>query len=359
MIASIRLENFQNHKDTTIDFEDGLNAIVGPSDNGKSAINKAVDWVINGEPTGDEFVMDGTNFSRVTIIKCDGDQMWTVAKVRDKKKTYYTLKYEGVDDPEGYEYQLDAAGRSVPKEVTDAFNFNSSSIQTQFEPFFLLTQKPSAVARDLQELAGITEIGSYNKVINSKSRAISSDISTQEDIIESTEKKLECDCFTAKQLSELEDINNSIISGIKRIQSTSSDVNTIESLLEAYTAARSDFERAKDGVVTLKKLYKSLERFNTANEKALEVAKFVDMYKNLSSTVTVHPPKGVIVDMHKEAKKLEETQKRITTLQTLIASFRTAQKVVKKSSSRAASLNSKYTKKLKKNKVCPTCGGTV
>ena len=37
-IKKIDLINFQSHKFTSLDFADGLNVIVGPSDNGKTSI---------------------------------------------------------------------------------------------------------------------------------------------------------------------------------------------------------------------------------------------------------------------------------------------------------------------------------
>ena len=37
-LKTVILENFQSHKHTSIEFNEGLNVILGPSDSGKSAI---------------------------------------------------------------------------------------------------------------------------------------------------------------------------------------------------------------------------------------------------------------------------------------------------------------------------------
>lgn len=44
----LRIQNFQAHKDTTIEF-DRITTIVGPSDTGKSAVLRAFKWVEKNE----------------------------------------------------------------------------------------------------------------------------------------------------------------------------------------------------------------------------------------------------------------------------------------------------------------------
>ena len=48
-LKRVRLENFQSHKNSIIDFDRGLNVIVGPSDSGKSAIIRAIKWALYNE----------------------------------------------------------------------------------------------------------------------------------------------------------------------------------------------------------------------------------------------------------------------------------------------------------------------
>jgi DNA repair protein SbcC/Rad50 len=47
-ISSIRLLNFRQHADTTIDFETGLTGIVGANGTGKSTILEAIAWALYG-----------------------------------------------------------------------------------------------------------------------------------------------------------------------------------------------------------------------------------------------------------------------------------------------------------------------
>jgi len=47
MINSLTIQNFQSHKNTTLEFDNGINIIIGQSDSGKTAIIRALNWVIN------------------------------------------------------------------------------------------------------------------------------------------------------------------------------------------------------------------------------------------------------------------------------------------------------------------------
>ena len=51
-IKKIIIDNFQSHEHTEIEFGPGLNVIVGPSDYGKSAVVRALRWVLYNEPRG-------------------------------------------------------------------------------------------------------------------------------------------------------------------------------------------------------------------------------------------------------------------------------------------------------------------
>ena len=52
MISKIELKNIQSHKDTTIELDPGINIIVGSSNNGKSTIMRAINWVTYNRPLG-------------------------------------------------------------------------------------------------------------------------------------------------------------------------------------------------------------------------------------------------------------------------------------------------------------------
>ena len=52
MLIQLVIENFQSHEKTALEFCSGINTIVGSSNSGKSAILRALYWVVYNKPGG-------------------------------------------------------------------------------------------------------------------------------------------------------------------------------------------------------------------------------------------------------------------------------------------------------------------
>ena len=59
MLTSLTIKNFQSHKDSTLQFSPNVNVILGHNDSGKSAIFRAIDFVVFNSLSGDSFVRHG------------------------------------------------------------------------------------------------------------------------------------------------------------------------------------------------------------------------------------------------------------------------------------------------------------
>ena len=71
MIQSIRLQNFQSHKDSYLRFSNGINIISGQSNNGKTSLLRGLNWVITNRPQGIAFksiFSDKKEICRVSLI---------------------------------------------------------------------------------------------------------------------------------------------------------------------------------------------------------------------------------------------------------------------------------------------------
>jgi len=73
MIKQLTIKNFQSHKKTKLEFSDGVNIIIGQSDSGKTAIIRALNWVVNNKPSGDSFRSHwgGDTNVEITMEDCD------------------------------------------------------------------------------------------------------------------------------------------------------------------------------------------------------------------------------------------------------------------------------------------------
>ena len=159
-IKRLILENFQSHKYSEIDFAAGLNVIVGPSDTGKSAVIRALKWVLYNEPSGDFFIREGETNCSVTIHISDGT---ILQRYRTRSKNGYLLIKN-----DGEEMRFEGFGKDVPEEITDITNIRkilldrdeSSAINLgeQLEGPFLLSEKTSVRANAIGRLVGVNVI---------------------------------------------------------------------------------------------------------------------------------------------------------------------------------------------------------
>ena len=147
MIQAVEINNFQSHKYTLMEFSPGINAIVGPSDEGKSAIIRAIGWCVQNDPAGFAFrsYFAGKNDPTSVAVSLD-DERWVV---RERGEATNRYRVWNIKDP------LEAFGQGPVKEVLETFNLSNFSIQGQHEQYFLLQSSPGEVSRALNELTGL------------------------------------------------------------------------------------------------------------------------------------------------------------------------------------------------------------
>jgi exonuclease SbcC len=186
MINQIQIKNFQSHKDTILTFSPGVNVITGSSDHGKSAIIKALRWLIWNKPSGDDFRSHWGGDTEVTAKLEDG-----VVVSRIKKGSENLYKVDNLS--------FTAFGASVPEEVEKILNLTDINLQQQLNLPFLLTETPGNVAKHFNRVAKIDKINKTEKKINSEISQINLTIGKHEDDIQKYELEL-------KELPNLEKI---------------------------------------------------------------------------------------------------------------------------------------------------------
>ena len=146
MINSIRIKNFQSHKDTYVEFSDRVNIFVGSSDSGKTALAiRALNWVINNKPSGDSFRSNWGGDTSVVVKLDDGN---TIERIKTNKDNLYILN--------GLEFR--SFGQDVPEEIKKVINISDVNFQYQMDAPFLLSKSPGEVARYLNKIVNLDEI---------------------------------------------------------------------------------------------------------------------------------------------------------------------------------------------------------
>ena len=192
MIQEIHIENFQSHKNTTLKLSNGVNVITGSSDSGKTAIIRALRWLVWNRPGGDEFRSNWGGNTEVVL----------------KTNDYFISRTKSSENMcQLNDTVFKAFGLDVPKEIQTALNLTEINLQQQLDSPFLLSETPGNVAQYFNKIAKLDKIDSTTQNINKAIRKINSDIQyQQEQLLKYNEK-----------LSEFPDLDK-IETELKRIE---------------------------------------------------------------------------------------------------------------------------------------------
>lgn len=182
-IEKISIHNFQSHKKTDIQFHKGVNVIVGESDVGKSAILRAINWVLTNRPTGNSFVSNWSDDGCQVHIEFDDGY---IKRIKNKSMNGYIVS--GLDWGEECYRNF---GHGVPDEIAEFLNMNEINFQSQFDPPFMLSWTPGERGLFLNEVVDLSITDETIKNIISTIRLEKDHIKIQEDAIKDTEQKLE------------------------------------------------------------------------------------------------------------------------------------------------------------------------
>jgi DNA repair protein SbcC/Rad50 len=165
MLQSIELKDFQSHKSRRLELHPGVNSIVGPSDSGKSAIVRALLWLITNRPLGEGFVSHWNRtpkggLKEETSATAVLDNGVIISRARSKDFNGYRIG----------ERELEAIRADIPEEVVSQLNFGEVNIQRQMDAPFLLSESPGEVARFFNRTIKLDLIDSLLTLIESRRR---------------------------------------------------------------------------------------------------------------------------------------------------------------------------------------------
>ena len=162
MIKSLRLRNFESHKDTTVKFTEGFNLLVGLSNRGKTSLIKALRLIAEGVWV-EKCVRVGATHCHLTCVTDKG----RIDVKRGGGKNKWVIKYKKK------KYSYSNVGKSVPKEVRKVLGFGKASIggldvginlASQLEKHFLLSEidgksvRASTAAKIVDDLSGVSRV---------------------------------------------------------------------------------------------------------------------------------------------------------------------------------------------------------
>ena len=249
MLKKLQINNFQSWRDGKFEFSPRTNFFIGPSDSGKSAVVRALEWVKNNRPLGDGNRRTGTKkpFSAKLV---SGENTFEIER---KLKTQYKFNGE----------ELNAVGKSVPEEISVPLNLSDINIQGQHDNYFLLSKSPGEVAKYLNKIVNLEQIDSTMLHANRRISGIDGEIVTVNKAIAALKTELESYEWVDeadRELSDLEELEKGITESTKSatglkmlLDSMSNDVLSLESFDKILS-----HEQKTDDLIALSQHIKTL-----------------------------------------------------------------------------------------------------
>ena len=145
MISRLVLKNFQCHENQEFHLTEGVNAFIGESDKGKSAVLRALRWLALNAPSGDAF------------IRHDEDTAIVIADVDDRKILRKKGKSKNLYKLDGTVFKSFGSGK-VPDPIAQLLQVDDLNFQRQHDAPFWLSLSPGQASKELNSVVDLGAI---------------------------------------------------------------------------------------------------------------------------------------------------------------------------------------------------------
>ena len=346
-IRSVTIENFQSHKHTQISFSHGTNVIVGVSDSGKSAVLRALNWVVTNRPLGDAFRSEWGGETRVAVETTDGH---VIERVRSASRNDYIV--DGL--------VLTAFGTEVPQEVLRLLPLDEFSFQNQADPPFLLATSPGEAARLLNRAAALDEIDRALAGLNKTQLSLNRDIKAGEVSVAKHKEQL----ADYEDIPALEDMLTQVELAERAYQERSRRFDQKRRLLARARVLSDDLAALRPTAkaeVLLTSLNESVPRWNAARTAVNRLRALIEGANVLREKVEIGlVPEGAEISLQSVTDSFAEAKAQEAQLDKLQFTLRQAKGLedsIKVAREQIEVWSETYEKE--SPRVCPLCGNEM
>ena len=285
-IKTIELFNFMNHVNTKIDLADGINLVTGSSDNGKSAIMRALYSVfLDKHDSG--WIRDGEKEYTVKITFVNGD---TFERTKGKKNiltmTPYggetkTAQSYGKDMPEDYRKFLGY----IPETSDGPLPFS-----LQKKDVFLVDKKELSLG---QEISVLLQVDDLEKGASNLKKEITK-YNTQTKELQSDKQKLET------ELEQFDDLDRKL-----------KLVEALDEILSVHKELSDLMHRKQSTLITCRDIYNEVVNITTKLKQVKNVYKLLstELLEIENQQLIVDEKNSMIHDAITIIERIEEIEK--------------------------------------------------
>ena len=345
MIKSLHIQNFQSHKDTALEFDPGVNVIVGSSDSGKSAIIRAFKLVAQNKPEGDAY---RSHWGGKTLITATFDNC-TVERERDKENIYRLNKSE---------YR--AIGTGIPNDIAAVINLNDINLQQQHDKPFLISNTAGEVAQHFNAIAHLEQIDDSIKKVNQWNREITASIKSKTNLIANLQeehKKYESLDFLEAEIAVFESMQQQLISTIQQQRQ-------LNILIENIVGIEQDII-AESVLLTVKQpmelLLKDINALNTTNEDAAALHTLIKAITQIEHEITYNTQLTSLIPdietLQNAYGKYNELDLQITQIRDILEELNKIETYIKQNTTKVNENRALFD--LEMPDICPLCNNTI
>lgn len=272
-IKRLIVDNFQSHQHTEVEFGLGLNVVVGPSDFGKSALVRALRWVLYNEPRGANFIRVGAKVCKVKVEMDDGT---IVTRLRSTTgKNQYLLKR-----PDQDELVFEGFGSDVPAEIIqvtgvrkiiiDEHSKAELNLASQLEGPFLLAENGALRAKVIGQLGGVHILDWAQRSVNTELRRLGEQEKRSQEELQQLSESLK----SYEYLPELQKKIEHIASLIRQMEENAQKV-------EEYTTLQRDWEENKRALAGVELVLSVMTRLEQAEDGCRQLVERSQEYCSL------------------------------------------------------------------------------
>lgn len=304
MLEKIEIRNFQSHKATNLELSPMVNTMQGNSDCGKSAVLRALNWLIFN-PAGDYFVSNWAKKGKTISAPCEVTVFvggHKITRRRDKDFNGYIM-----DDQ-----VFEATRNSVPPQILQVLGLGEVNLQKQLDPPFLLSMSPGDVSRYVNNLVNLSKIDVWTTAINGRTRKLIQEVDANEKKVSDGEKLVESYSWVpvveklSEEITDLEEKKNSLSKAISDLKADLENYNSkAEELLRLPDVDRALVLLADASLLN----EKSMKLDSEKKSLSVEVSAHDQQSENLSRI----PDLDAVDKLLSEARDLDSKSERIKT----------------------------------------------
>ena len=354
MIKHMQIKNVFSLYNVKLDFVPGVNAIIGPSGTGKSSILRALDIALFNTLLGDYMISWGRKKSgySISVAFDDGNR---ITRKKGKTGNQYIIK-------KGKSKELfDAVGKDVPEEVKEIVNMERwINFQNQLDGPFLLSERPSEVAKRINQTTDLTDIDTAI----SNGKRLSKEHKNQRDRYQEDTKVLKEQLESFKWLDGVDGELSALETEESRINRMKAKEKEMKYLLSNIKRSKDEIKRINPFIKLGSQIDKLLQKYNNIEDSKEELAGMQShlnaihkLKRSIRKNKVPDSFKKTIEELTEYAQSIRENKSDLEDREELLTRIRNTKKNIETLGKAADRLKKQF--KASMPNICPLCGSDL